>query len=104
MSIADKHIVFGGAGVRTHLSRHLTLEVVARALHEQRRHADGGRPLLAEEPDGSVWLGATDQLQLRAPDGGFFIETASPETQWIEKACRRSIIRPRAYLHTLLTV
>jgi len=23
---------------------------------------------------------------LRAPDGGFFIETASPETQWIEGA------------------
>jgi neural Wiskott-Aldrich syndrome protein len=25
-------------------------------------------------------------VRLRAPDGGFFIETASPETQWIEKA------------------
>lgn len=24
-------------------------------------------------------------VRLRAPDGGFFIETASPETQWIEK-------------------
>jgi len=25
-------------------------------------------------------------VRLRAPDGGFFIETASPETQWIEEA------------------
>ena len=25
-------------------------------------------------------------VRLRAPDGGFFIETASPETQWIERA------------------
>lgn len=25
-------------------------------------------------------------VRLRAPDGGFFIETASPETQWIENA------------------
>ena len=25
-------------------------------------------------------------VRLRAPDGGFYIETASPETQWIEKA------------------
>ncbi len=25
-------------------------------------------------------------MRLRAPDGGFFIETASPETQWIERA------------------
>ncbi len=25
-------------------------------------------------------------VRLRAPDGGFFVETASPETQWIEKA------------------
>lgn len=25
-------------------------------------------------------------VRLRAPDGGFFIEAASPETQWIEKA------------------
>jgi len=25
-------------------------------------------------------------VRLRAPDGGFFIETASPETQWIEKS------------------
>ncbi len=25
-------------------------------------------------------------VRLRAPDGGFFIETASPETQWIEQA------------------
>ena len=25
-------------------------------------------------------------VRLRAPDGGFFIETASPETQWIDKA------------------
>ena len=24
-------------------------------------------------------------VRLRAPDGGFYIETASPETQWIEK-------------------
>jgi hypothetical protein len=24
-------------------------------------------------------------VRLRAPDGGFFIENASPETQWIEK-------------------
>ncbi len=24
-------------------------------------------------------------VRLRAPDGGFFIETASPETQWIER-------------------
>lgn len=25
-------------------------------------------------------------VRLRAPDGGFFIETASPETQWIERS------------------
>lgn len=25
-------------------------------------------------------------VRLRAPDGGFFIETSSPETQWIENA------------------
>ncbi len=25
-------------------------------------------------------------VRMRAPDGGFFIETASPETQWIEQA------------------
>jgi hypothetical protein len=25
-------------------------------------------------------------VRLRAPDGGFYIETASPETQWIEKS------------------
>src|SRR5690606_3271823 len=25
-------------------------------------------------------------VKLRAPDGGFFIETSSPETQWIENA------------------
>lgn len=25
-------------------------------------------------------------VRLRAPDGGFFVETASPETQWIEQA------------------
>lgn len=25
-------------------------------------------------------------VRLRAPDGGFYIETASPETQWIERA------------------
>jgi hypothetical protein len=25
-------------------------------------------------------------VRLRAPDGGFFIETASPETQWIDRA------------------
>lgn len=25
-------------------------------------------------------------VRLRAPDGGFFIETASPETQWIDNA------------------
>jgi hypothetical protein len=25
-------------------------------------------------------------VRMRAPDGGFFIETASPETQWIERA------------------
>ncbi|WP_202844319.1 sensor histidine kinase [Luteimonas saliphila] len=40
------------------------------------RHGDAVDPTtalsvteLAEEPDGSVWLGATDELQLRAPDG-----------------------------------
>jgi hypothetical protein len=29
-------------------------------------------------------------VRLRAPDGGFFIETASPETQWIERALQSS--------------
>lgn len=29
-------------------------------------------------------------VRLRAPDGGFFIETASPETQWIDKAMTMS--------------
>jgi len=38
---------------------------------------------------GAVWrheLTVTKAMsvRLRAPDGGFFIETASPETQWIE--------------------
>jgi hypothetical protein len=40
---------------------------------------------------GAVWrheLTVTKAMsvRLRAPDGGFFIETASPETQWIENA------------------
>lgn len=29
-------------------------------------------------------------VRLRAPDGGFFIETASPETQWIERSLEMS--------------
>jgi neural Wiskott-Aldrich syndrome protein len=29
-------------------------------------------------------------VRLRAPDGGFFIETASPETQWIEQSLEMS--------------
>ncbi len=38
---------------------------------------------------GKVWQHATAvtkamSVRLRAPDGGFFIEPASPETQWIE--------------------
>ncbi len=41
------------------------------------------------EGGGSVWqhgISVTQamSIRLRAPDGGFFIETVSPETQWIE--------------------
>jgi len=39
--------------------------------------------------DGAVWkhqvtVTKAMAVRMRAPDGGFFIETASPETQWIE--------------------
>ncbi|HVZ05624.1 Clp protease N-terminal domain-containing protein [Hyphomicrobium sp.] len=41
------------------------------------------------EGDGAVWqhkvtITKAMAVRIRAPDGGFFIETASPETQWIE--------------------
>lgn len=41
------------------------------------------------EGGGAAWTHAVTitkamSVRLRAPDGGFFIETASPETQWIE--------------------
>jgi neural Wiskott-Aldrich syndrome protein len=34
----------------------------------------------------AVMIAKAMSVRLRAPDGGFFIETASPETQWIERA------------------
>jgi hypothetical protein len=41
------------------------------------------------EGDGAVWqhqvtITKAMAVRIRAPEGGFFIETASPETQWIE--------------------
>jgi hypothetical protein len=41
------------------------------------------------EGGGAVWQHAVTMtkamsVRMRAPEGGFFIETASPETQWIE--------------------
>jgi hypothetical protein len=43
------------------------------------------------EGGGQVWqhqvtITKAMAVRLRAPEGGFFIETASPETQWIENA------------------
>ena len=42
----------------------------------------GGRAAYQHE----VTVTKAMSVRLRAPDGGFFIETASPETQWIEKS------------------
>lgn len=44
---------------------------------------------LTEGVDGAGWqhqitVTKAMAVRVRAPDGGFFIETASPETQWIE--------------------
>jgi hypothetical protein len=41
------------------------------------------------EGDGAVWqhqvtITKAMAVRIRAPEGGFFVETASPETQWIE--------------------
>lgn len=55
------------------------------------RLAKSGVKAIAEglEGGGQAWthqvvIAKAMSVRLRAPDGGFFIETASPETQWIE--------------------
>lgn len=64
---------------------------VGKTVRAEVRIAKAAVKALTEGMDGSgqVWqhtvaVTKAMSVRLRAPDGGFFIESASPETQWIE--------------------
>jgi hypothetical protein len=64
---------------------------VGKTARAEIRIAKGSIKALTEglEGGGQVWQHAVTvtkamSVRMRAPDGGFFIESASPETQWIE--------------------
>ena len=64
---------------------------VAQTERVEIRIANAAAKAIAENLDGggAAWrhdiiITKAMSVRLRAPDGGFFIETASPETQWIE--------------------